>query len=435
MTFFKRAFYGDPAYNPFERPSMPLASLALDGVLGSGQNNDSGESVDTETGLGAIPTAYRCIRILSTVVASLTLEEIQKNGDSQRWTVLDNLATYTSYEILRTLTTRLAGWGNFYARKTVVNGRLVDLTPYKNEDVRVIRKRGVKTFRILNRDDDGNLVKAADGKPSYTDIPDEPGGPVFHVPGFGFDGLQGVPPVLVASQTFGTALAADRLAARFYSRGQQLGGIVKVKVPLAKQSQADAIKMAWRNSHGGVANAGDVAVMDSETEFQPITIAPEALQFLQSRQWQATEVARMFGVPPHLIGELEKSTSWGAGIEQQNIGFVAYTIRDYTDPIEQRFTREFSPRGRLLEFDLDRLLRGSTVERFQAYGQAIGWGWMTRNEARLKERMKALPGLDEPLMPSAMNGALADGPLNSPPNPNGKPSEAPEQEDGNDSDD
>jgi HK97 family phage portal protein len=408
----RRDFYGDPTYNPFERPSMPLASLALDGVLGGRPVSDSGEPVDPVKGL-AIPTAYRCIAIISTVVASLTLEEVQKNGDAERWPVLDGLISGTQFEVMELIAARIAGWGNYFAKKVLQGSKLIDLVPYPAGDVLVIKVKGKKTYRIKRRNEDGTLA-ADPGKPNgviYDDITDGPDCPVFHIPGFGYDGLQGISPIMLAAQTMGTAIAADRLAARFYSRGQQLGGIISVKAPLAKQSQADAIKLAWRNTHSGVQNMGDVAVLDAETAFTPITIAPEALQFLQSRQWQATEVARMFGVPPHLVGELEKSTSWGAGIEQQNIGFVAYTIRSYTDRTEQRFSRDFGTRGKPLEFDLDRLLRGSMMERFQAYGQGIGWGWLTRAEVRKKERMKPKPGLDEPLMPQSMNGALADGPM------------------------
>lgn len=403
---------------------MPLESLALDGFLGTGQNNDSGESVDPVKGL-AVPTAYRCIAILSTVVASLVLEDVQKNGNSERWPVLDNLQSYTAFEIMELITARIAGWGNFFGKKAKDSkGNLIDLTPYPAGDVTVIKKRGVKTFRIKTRNDDGTLTIASDGdngatSPTYIDIPDGPDCPVFHIPGLGWDGLQGVSPILLATQTFGTSIAADKLAARFYSRGQQLGGILKVKAPLADQDQADGIKYNWRNAHSGIRNAGDVAILDAETDFQAITIAPEALQFLQSRQWQSWEVAKMFGIPAYMV---QPNTTWGTGIEQQNIGFVTYTIRSYSDRIEQRFTREFAIRGHLLEFDLDRLMRGSMMERFQAYGQGIGWGWLTRAEVRVKERMKQLDakfGLEEPLTPSTMNGALSDGPMGAP-NPNGQ---------------
>ncbi len=443
----RRDFYGDPTYNPFESPAVPLESLALDGMVGGGYGGDSGEIVDPLKGF-AIPTAFRCIAIIATVVASLPIEEINESTqDAVVWDAIRNLRSYTAYEIKELIGAHLAGWGNSYCRKVYQGRKLVDLLPIYPGDVKVIRKGGVKTFRIRKRDENGKLMTAPDSSGGslalYDDIPDSVGGPIFHVPGFGFDGLQGVCPILLAGQTIGTTLAADRLAAKFYSKGQQLGGIIKVKVPLTKKGQADAIKQSWRATHQGLSNAGDVAVLDSESDFQAITIAPEALQFLQSRQWQATEVARMWGVPPHLIGELVKSTSWGAGIEQQNIGFVSYTIRGYTDRIEQRTTRDFAAPGTIHEFDLDRMLRGSMMERFQAYGQAIGWGWMLRSEARKNERMKALAskfGLDEPLMPSAMNGALADGPMGAPGNSagalnSGQTDQDPDEADGSDDQD
>lgn len=418
MSMFRRSFYGDPTYNPFERPSMPLASLALDGVLGSGQNNDSGESVDQIKGL-AIPTAYRCIAILSTVVGSCTLEEISRSdGDAETWDVLENLISYTAFEIKEIATAHLAGWGNFFARKVVQAGKLVDLSPVYPGSVKVLRIRGVKTFRVRNSQDDpspdqpnaGNWYSDANAG-LYTDYPDGPDCPIFHIPGFGYDGLQGISPIMMAAQAFGTTIAADRLAARFYSKGQMLGGILKVKVPLGSQGQADAMKYAWRKSHAGVGNMGDIAILDSETDFQAITIAPEALQFLQSRQWQSAEIAKMFGLPPFLVSE---TTTWGTGIAQQWQGFVTVTLRGYTDRMEQRFTRYFAKRGKYLEFELDSLMRGSMMERYQAYGQAIGWGWMNRAEARVKERMKAAPPsaeLEKFLEPSTMNGALADGPM------------------------
>jgi len=435
VSFFRerRDFSGDPLYNPFERPSMPLASLALDGVLGTGGNNDSGEPVDPEKGL-AIPTAYRCVAIISTVLAGLTLEEIQPDGDAERWTVLDNLDSYTAFECKEFIGARLAGWGNYFAKKIGSRGKwqgpgdtLRDLIPYPGNDVKVVRVRGVKTFRVRKRNDDGSAYTdpSQPNLPVYEDITDGPLCPVFHIPGLGFDGLQGVSPILLAARTFGTSIAADKLAARFYSRGQQLGGILKVKAPLASQSQADGIKMNWRNSHSGIRNAGDVAILDSETDFQAITIAPEALQFLQSREWQAWEVAKMLGIPAWMV---QPNTTWGTGVESQNEGFVSYTMRSYSDRTEERFTRDFGTRGKPLEFDLDRLLRGNMTERFQAYGQGIGWGWLLRSEVRKKERMKPLDtkfGLEEPLQVQSMNGALADGPMNTPPIPGAQPASAP----------
>lgn len=99
----------------------------------------------------------------------------------------------------------------------------------------------------------------------------------------------------------------------------------------------------------------------------------------------------MYGIPPHLVGDVEKSTSWGTGIEQQNIGFVSYTISNYTNRIEQRITRELvATRGQYAHFNLDRLMRGSTQERYQALFVAAGGPWMTRNEARVMENRKPI---------------------------------------------
>jgi HK97 family phage portal protein len=194
-------------------------------------------------------------------------------------------------------------------------------------------------------------------------------------------------------------MAGDKLAAKFYAKGSILSGIIKIKAPLANQQQADTIRSKWITRMGGTDHAAEVGVLDAATDFQPLTIPPDALQFLESRRWQTNEIARMYGIPPHLVGDVERSTSWGQGIEAQNTGFVAYTVAGWTNRIEQRISREvIGVRKQYSEFDLDRLLRGSQSERFAAYTQGISAGWMTRNEARIKENMTPLEGLDEPIL-------------------------------------
>lgn len=418
MTAFqKRSFYGDPTYNPFERPSMPLASLALDGVLGGGSHNDSGQQVDALRGI-ALPTVYRCISVLSTVVASCTLEEIDKTGAAEVWDVFQNLQSYTAFEISELIVTHMAGWGNFYARKVMMGSRLIDLQPIYPGNVSVRRVRGQKIFRVRKMIDatdaspNATQVGGPNSAPSYEDLTEDD---VFHIPFLGYDGLQGMSPIMAAQQTVGIALASDRLAARFYRSGQQLGGIVKVKVPLAEQSQADAIKMQWQAVNGGVNNAGGVTVLDSETDFQPITIAPDSLQFIESRTWNAQELARIYGVPLTMLSFA--STGYGDAIETQQIGFVSYTVRSYTDRIEQRLSREFTPRGRSVKYNLDQLMRGTLGERYTAYNLAIAGGWMQPAEARASENMTDESDLDYFLKPQALNGVLNTPPMT----PNGAP--------------
>jgi HK97 family phage portal protein len=153
----------------------------------------------------------------------------------------------------------------------------------------------------------------------------------------------------------------------------------------------------------GVAHGHDVAVLDGATKFIPLTMPPDEAQFLQSRRWQVVDIARFYGVPPWLLGDVEKSTSWGTGIEQQNLGFVSYTINFWTTRIEQRITWEIAtPTDQTAEFEFDALLRGDMAERYAAYATAIQWGWLTRNEARKKENLPPIKGLDEPLQPMMM---------------------------------
>ncbi len=317
---------------------------------------------------------------------------------------------YTYFEVMQLIVTHICMFGNAYVQKVRAKDldpdepgyakkgssgedTIVDLRPINPSRVKVRTFEGNKLFEVITLDKNGKIDNSHQPVIMTTFE-------IMHIPGMGYDGLVGLSVVENCSRTLGTSIAADKLAARFYQNGSMLGGIIKVKAPLASQTQADEIRRRWLVKHSGVQNSGDVAVLDAETDYQPVTIPPDQLQFLESRGWQTREVARMFGIPPHLVGDVEKSTSWGTGIEQQNVGFVAYTISEWTSRIEQRFTREIiNVRKQYAEFDLDHLLRGAMQDRFDAYSSAIQAGWMTRNEARGKENMVPLKELDDPLMP------------------------------------
>lgn len=406
MALFRaeqRDVSGSPTYNPFENPSVPLQSVAFDSVYGlmSRNGNSSGETVTVDKAL-ALPTVWRCIGLLSTVIAGCPLMVYNKKRDSIVVPALDpqnTSTTYTPYELWELVVAHVGLWGNGFVQKVRNNaGAIIDLKPITPSLVGVTRgpvdaqHTDGKYFKV-EQWVNGKLV----GYKTYGNWD------IMHIPGMGYNGLTGLSPLAIAANTYGTAMAADKLAARFFSNGTQLSGIIKVKAPLSDQSQADELKRRWRMVNAGSGHGGDVAVMDAETDWQPLTIPPDQLQFLESREWEVSELARMYGIPPHLIGDESKSTSWGTGIEQQNIGFVAYTIAGWTSRFEQRVTREIvNTRGQYASFDLDELMKGSTSERFSAYASAIQWGWITRNEVRAKEDMSPLPGLDKPLQPLNM---------------------------------
>jgi HK97 family phage portal protein len=390
---------GTATFNPFENPAVPLSSIALDSVFGNLSRTDSGESVTNENVM-VLPTVFRCIGLLSTVIAGCPIRTFRNPDKEELFPPLLDRSnasmTYTQYELWELVVTHLCLWGNAYVRKirNPNTDLIVDLQPIYPGRVKVRRDRaGNKIFEVKRVDPVSGNMLVNESDMVFTDFE------IMHIPGLGYDGLQGLSPIGLAARTFGTAMAGDKLAARFYSKGSMLSGIIKVKAPLANQEQADTVRSKWLQKMGGLGAAAEVGVLDAETDFQPLTIPPDSLQFLESRRWQTTEIARMFGIPPHLVGDVEKSTSWGTGIETQNIGFVEYTISGWTGRMEQRVTREIiATRKQYCEFDLDHLLRGSMGERFAAYTQGISAGWMTRNEARVIENMVPLPGLDEPIL-------------------------------------
>jgi HK97 family phage portal protein len=392
---------GGATYNPFENPAVPLSSVALDGVFGQTLQNDSGEAVTEDRSL-SLPTVYRCVALISGIVAGCPMNVYKQTGKKLvNVPVLDPLNTstlYTQYELWELVMVHLLLWGNAYLLK-VKNGlgTVTDLRPiWPGRVTPRLDKYGDKEFEVKPVSPDA--VSTPADNVVYT--PEQ----VMHIPGLGYDGLAGLGVVAYARQTVGTALASDKLAARFYSNGTQLSGILKTAVPLTSQDQADEMKRTWLMKNGGTGNSASVAVLDAETDYQPLTIPPDQLQFLESRRWQTTEIARLFGIPPHLVGDVEKSTSWGTGIEQQNTAFVAYTLGAWANRIEQRVTREVvQTRGQAASFDFSSLLRGDMQERFTAYSVGVQWGFLTRNEARIREDMEPITGLDEPLTPLNMN--------------------------------
>lgn len=424
-----RAIGGPGLINPFENPSVSLSSAGLDSIFNLMATTDAGETVTPDNAM-ILPTVYRCVGLLATVIAGCPLRTFRDPGKVEQFPpILDksnNSMVYTQYELWELVVVHLALWGNAFVRKirNPLTDQIVDLQPIYPGRVSVHRvtpreaartgiEAGTKIFEVKRLADDG--LEFVDTSPIiYTDFE------IMHIPGMGYDGVQGLSPIQFAARTIGTAMAGDKLAARFYSKGSILSGIIKVKAPLASQAQADTIRQKWIQKMGGTGHAGEVAVLDAATDFQQLTIPPDALQFLESRRWETNEIARMYGIPPHLVGDVERSTSWGAGIEAQNVGFVSYTINGWTGRMEQRISREvIGIRKQYSEFDLDRLMRGSMSERFAAYTQGIAAGWMTRNEARIKENMVPLDGLDEPVL--ALNMGAGDKNLlaSPPPQPNG----------------
>ena len=383
-----KTLFGERRGNPFENPSTPLTSVALLQMFG-GELTDAGVSVDETTAL-TFSAVYRCVMLMAGLVGGFPLKAYRyadKKEISVRALQPQLAGTNTPFERWETVMLHLLLWGNAYLQK-VRNpaGNIIDLRPIHPGLVAIQVQDGDKIFLIQQPASSSQVPRT-----NYE---------ILHIPGPTLDGIKGISPIEQAKTSISIGIAGDKMAAKFFGKGALLSGILSTD-RLLTQAQSDVIKSRWNEKMMGLGHGHDVAVLGAGTKFQPLSIPPDAAQFLQSRQWQVTDIARWFGVPPFLIGELTKSTSWGTGLEQINTSFLQYTLRPWLRRIEQRVTREVTePSTQYAEFLVDELLRADTLSRYQAYQFALMNGWLTRNEVREMENREPIPGLDEPLVPT-----------------------------------
>lgn len=381
-----------------ENPNTPISSAEIGAF---GVFNDAVVPVSEERAYG-LTSYYRAISLISSTIAALPLKVYQRDTRelaAQDIPVLrEPNPSQTRFEYRQTMIANALSWGNAFSFKQR------DRTP--NRDVVAtwpIHPSKVRVEVDLPTDDNpsGKLfhVQTSTGERVLTDYE------IFHLPYLSVNGYQGLPPLAMHRQALGVAVSAENTAASFYGKGSLMSGVLGTDAKL-DADQADRIQRRWQQRVAGQANAGQIAVLDAGLKFMPISIPPEDAELLASRRFGVEEIARLFGVPPHLIGAVERSTSWGSGIEQQFIGWVQTSLNGWITLIEQRINRELLPGGTFsplyAEFTLEGLLRGDSAARAQFYAQAIQWGWMNRNEVRVRENLQPADGLDEFLAPLNM---------------------------------
>ena len=213
---------------------------------------------------------------------------------------------------------------------------------------------------------------------------------VLHIPGLGFDGLVGYSPIAMAKNAIGLSIAAEEYGSKFFANGATPSGILEypgtVKDP-------DRVRESWNAGFGGSSNAHKVAVLEEGMKYTPISISPNEAQFLETRKFQIDEIARMFRVPPHMVGDLDKSSF--SNIEQQSLEFVKYTLDPWVSRWEQSIARrlfsEEEKKKYFVKFNVDGLLRGDYQSRMQGYATARQNGWMSANDIRELENLDRIP--------------------------------------------
>lgn len=216
---------------------------------------------------------------------------------------------------------------------------------------------------------------------------------MLHIPGLGFDGLVGYSPIAVAKNAIGLSIATEEYGAKFFANGATPGGILEYSGVI---KDPDSVRGAWNRGFGGSSNSSKVAVLEEGMKYTPISISPDEAQFLDTRKFQISEIARIFRVPPHLIGDLEHSTF--SNIEQQSLEFVTYSLQPWLVRWEQGICRallsEDEKKDYFAKFNVDGLLRGDYQSRMSGYATARQNGWMSANDIRELENLDRIPAED-----------------------------------------
>lgn len=343
-----------------------------------------------------LATVWACIRLISETVATLPLVVYQRGKSNSREVARDHAlyallhdspnADHTAVEFLEGVVHGICVRGNAYAEKKKIGDRLVALELLHPDLVRVERKR---TGQLVYRYNDP-LGSAGS---TLREISEDD---IFHVRGFGAGGDIGLSPIAYARRTIGAAVAAEDLAEETLRSGDRPTGFITsptVLTPQQRQQLNENVFSKYRQ-----AETGGLFLLEGGFDFKPVTMSPHDAQFMQMRQWHVEEICRWFRVPPFLIGHMQKSTAWGTGLEQQNIGFLTYALSPYLKRIEQAARRSLiAPLERdkiFVEFNVDALLRADSAARWSTYGTAVDKGIMTRNEVRAKENLPPMPGGD-----------------------------------------
>lgn len=363
-----------------------------------GQSN-SGKPV-TERSAMQITAVYSCVRILSEAVAGLPLQFYQYREDGGKEKAVQHPLYFllhdepnpemTSFIFRETLMTHLLLWGNAYSQ-IIRNGKgeVVALYPLMPDRMRVDRDGDghiYYEYTVYDNDDAAGRSGTNESGKTYRLTPHD----VLHIPGLGFDGLVGYSPIAMAKNAIGLAIATEEYGSKFFANGAQPSGVLEHPGTLKDPAK---VRESWQATYGGSGNAHKIAVLEEGMKYTPISINPQDAQFLETRKFQINEIARIFRVPPHMIGDLDRATF--SNIENMSIDFVKYTLDPWLIRWEQSMSRALLSRDEktnyFFRFNVDGLMRGEYKARMEAFAVARQNGWMSTNDIRSLEDLDMIP--------------------------------------------
>lgn len=365
------------------RNALPSDPFSVSFLRALGIGSGGPEEVTAHTAMG-VSAVYRAVSLISGTLGTLPLRTLAPGPNSTQTTATSFLDApggdvHTPFEWKELAAVCLLLHGNAYAQKIFnANGAVVALD--------LLQPTAVKTTRAPEKPGGRNFcIKLDDGTTIDMDSRQ-----IVHIPGISLDGVAGMSPISLARLGLSTSMAGDKATYQRFNSGAMLAGMVTPADDDMDPDDAKLVKETVNAAMLGPENAGTIAVINRKLTFTPWLMNSTDAQFLESREFQIAEIGRWFGIPPHLLGSLEKSTSWGSGIEEQNRGLARYTLLPWTSRIEQRLSR-LVPGSRKVEFDYAQLLAPSVEDEITLLLAQVNGGLITPNEAR---RVRNLPPVD-----------------------------------------
>lgn len=399
-------------WNPFARKASPSTEQTRSVSVGDpalgwmlGLSSPDGITVSESTAM-TLSAVFRAVSLVSGSIASLPLRTVLTKADGTKErssSFLDNPGgdRFTPFEWKELVAVFLLIHGNCFLQHMFNGvGTLVALNPIHPSSVTVhwdSSRPGGKRFDVEVPNDNGTKTTKSFDSSTMT-----------HIMGISLDGLKGVSPIGLARTSMSTGMAGDKSALRQFTNGASISGMVTpIGDAFLEEPEANAVKKSVNANMTGVENAGTIAVINKDLKFTAWQMNAADAQFLESRTFQIDEVGRWFGVPPHLLGLTEKSTSWGQGIAEQNRGLARYTLTPWTSRIDERVTRLLKGK-RIAEFDFKAFVKPSPEDEINLLIAQVNSGLLTLNEARKILNLPSLEGGDLPRVPAGAAAPTAE---------------------------
>ena len=361
----------------------------LEEYLKDGATSAAGPAVTANSAM-RVAAVYACVRLIAGAVATLPLDIKRRVDDRTRedasdtalWKLIRRKPNrwQKPAQFRRMLQVHVLLQGNAYCLIVRSRGQVIELIPLQPSRMKVTQNADLSLSYEYRRLD-GSLSPFKQSE-------------IFHLYGMTLDGIVGVTPIHYARETIGLSLAMEDHGATTFKNGIRVGGVIKHPQKLSPEAREN-LRSSLDTFRAGGEREGKFLIVEEGMEISDFAMTAKDAEWIEARKFSRQDIAMFFGVPPHMIGDTEKSTSWGSGIEAQSSGFVAYTLEDHLTMWEEGVTSDLAPTDDVYaKFNRSALVRGDIKARWDSYTKALQWGVFNPNEVRALEDANPREGGD-----------------------------------------